>query len=128
MVKSISLDQEIKKFDGRLHKIGLTSGKMKMRIQNAKDAPTLLMASVHPVVIYTLYNINKVKLEHLRYNFFSKDRLDIDITDRLSKKIKSREWFLVPQETIAEAVSHLKDGSIIDYECGPNADIIKKRN
>ncbi len=120
VVKSLSRDPEIRKLDGLLHKIGFTSGKMEVRIQNAKDDPTFLMASVHPVATYTLYNINKVKLENLLHNFFAKARLDIDITDRFGKKIKPREWFLVPQETIAEAISRLKDGSIIDCQYCPD--------
>lgn len=86
------------------------------------------MASVHPVATYTLYNINKVKLEHLLHNFFAKARLDIDITDRFGKKIKPREWFLVPQETIAEAILRLKDGSIVDHEYDPEKGLIIKKN
>lgn len=127
VVKSLSRDPEIRKLDGLLHKIGFTSGKMEIRIQNAKDDPTFLMASVHPVATYTLYNINKVKLEHLLHNFFAKARLDIDITDRFGKKIKPREWFLVPQETIAEAISRLKDGSIVDHEYDPDSGKLRKR-
>ena len=69
VVKSLSTDPEIKKLDGLLHKIGFTAGKMEVRIQNAKDDPTFLMAPVHPVTTYTLYNIDKVKLEHLLHNF-----------------------------------------------------------
>jgi hypothetical protein len=127
VVKSLSGDPEIRKLDGLLHKIGFTSGKMEVRIQNAKDDPTFLMAGVQPVTTYTLYNINKVKLEHLLHNFFAHARLDIDITDRFGKKIKPREWFLVPQDTIAEAISKLKDGTIIDYEYDPDTGSIRKR-
>jgi hypothetical protein len=47
VVKSLSDDPEIRKLDGPLHKIGFTSGKMEIRIQNAKDDPTFLMAAVH---------------------------------------------------------------------------------
>ncbi len=127
VVKSLSRDPEIRKLDGLLHKIGFTSGKMEVRIQNAKDDPTFLMASVHPVATYTLYNINKVKLEHLLHSFFAKARLEIDITDRFGKKIKPREWFLVPQETIAEAISRLKDGSIVDHEYDPDSGKLRRR-
>lgn len=115
VVKSLSADREISKLDGMLHKIGFTSGKMEVRIQNAKDDPTFLMAPVHPVATYTLYNIDKVKLEHLLHNFFSDARLSIEITDRFGKKVKPREWFLLPIEIIAEAISRLQDGSIINY-------------
>jgi hypothetical protein len=115
VVKSLSDDPEIRKLDGLLHKIGFTSGKMEIRIQNAKDDPTFLMAPVHPVTTYTLYNIDRVKLENLLHDFFAAVRLDIEITDRFGKKVRPREWFLLPQSVIAEAVSRLKDGSIVNY-------------
>lgn len=120
VVKSLSDDPEIRKLDGLLHKIGFTSGKMEIRIQNAKDDPTFLMAGVHPVATYTLYNIDRVKLEHLLHTFFAEVRLNLEITDRFGKKIKPREWFLVPPGAIAEAVSRLKDGSIVNvrYDAG----------
>ena len=120
VVKSLSDDPEIKKLDGLLHKIGFTAGKMEVRIQSAKDDPTFLMAAVHPVATYTLYNIDKVKLEHLLHGFFADARLDIEITDRFGKKVKPREWFLLPIEVIAEAISRLQDGSIVDYRFDPD--------
>lgn len=113
VVKSLSTDPDIGKLDGLLHKIGFTSGKMEVRIQNAKDDPTFLMAAVHPVATYTLYNIDRVKLEHLLHDFFAGARLDIEITDRFGKKIKPREWFLLAPGIISEAISRLKDGSIV---------------
>ena len=116
VLKSLSNDPEIRKLDGLLHKIGVTGGKLEVRIQNAKEDPPFLMAPVRPVASYTLYNMDRVKFEHLLHTFFTDARLDIEITDRFSKKIKPREWFLVPQEAIAEAVSRLQDGSIVDYQ------------
>lgn len=115
VVKSLSADPEISKLDGMLHKIGFTSGTVEARTQNAKDDPTFLMAPVHPVTTYTLYNIDKVKLEHLLHSFFAAARLNIEIPDRFGKKVKPREWFLLPMEVIGEAISRLQDGSIVDY-------------
>jgi len=127
VVKSLSNDPEIRKLDGLLHKIGFTVGKMEVRIQNAKDDPTFLMAVVHPVATYTLYNIDRVRLEHLLHTFFAESRLNIEITDRFGKKIKPREWFLVPAEVISEAVSRLKDGSIVNYRYdGGRASIVPR--
>jgi hypothetical protein len=119
VVKSLSIDPEIQKLDGLLHKIGFTAGKMEIRIQNAKDDPTYLMAAVHPVATYTLYNIDRVKLEHLLHDFFAEARLNIEITDRFGKKIKPREWFLLPPAVISDAITRLKDGSIVNcrYDC-----------
>lgn len=129
VVKSLSDDPEIKKLDGLLHKIGFTAGKMEIRIQNAKDDPTFLMAGVHPVATYTLYNIDKVKLEHLLHGFFAAARLEFEITDRFGKKIKPREWFLLPIEVIAEAISRLQDGSIVDYRFDPEtASLVKAKS
>ena len=126
VVKSMSEDPEIKKLDGLLHKIGFTSGKMEVRIQNAKDDPTFLMAPVHPVATYTLYNIDKVKLENLLHNFFADARLKIEITDRFGKQVKPREWFLLPIEVIAEAISRLQDGSIVDYRFDSGTGMLEK--
>jgi Meiotically up-regulated gene 113 len=120
VVKSLSDDPQILKLDGLLHKIGFTSGKMEIRIQNAKDDPTFLMAPVHPVTTYTLYNIDRVKLENLLHDFFGAARLDIEITDRFGKKIRPREWFLVPPSVISDAVARLKDGSIVNYRYDAN--------
>jgi hypothetical protein len=128
VVKSLSDDPEIRKLDGMLHKIGFTSGKMDVRIQNAKDDPTFLMAPVHPVSTYTLYNIDKVKLEHLLHDFFADARLNIEITDRFGKKVKPREWFLLPIEVISEAISRLQDGSIIDYRFDLGSSQLEKNN
>jgi hypothetical protein len=78
------------------------------------------MAAVHPVATYTLYNIDRVKLEHLLHNFFAEARLDIEITDRFGKRIKPREWFLVSPGVISDAIARLKDGSIVRcrYDAG----------
>ena len=128
VVKSLSEDPGIRKYDGLLHKIGFTSGKMDVRIQNAKDDPTFLMAPVRPVTTYTLYNIDRVKLEHLLHDFFAAARFDIEIIDRFGRKVRPREWFLLPQPIISEAVSRLKDGSIINYRYEPNSNTLVPSN
>jgi hypothetical protein len=124
VVKSLSDDPEIRKLDGLLHKIGFTAGKMEVRIQNAKDDPTFLMAPVHPVATYSLYNIDRVKLEYLLHSFFADARLDIEIPDRFGKKIRPREWFLLRPDLISEAVARLKDGSIIRYRYDAKSGLI----
>ena len=128
VVKSLSGDPEIRKLDGLLHKIGFTSGKMEIRIQNAKDDPTFLLAGVHPVTTYTLYNIDRVKLEHLLHDFFAQARLDIEITDRFGKKVRPREWFLISPDVISEAVARLKDGSIVHYQYDAKAAALVRKS
>jgi hypothetical protein len=42
-------------------------------------------------------------------------RLDITITDRFSRFVRTREWFVVPLFVIEEAVPHIVDGTITEY-------------
>jgi len=111
VVKSLSTDPDIRKLDGLLHKIGFTSGKMEVRIQNAKDDPTFLMASVHPVASYTLYNIDRVKLEHLLHASSPRHGSTSRSPTVSAKRSSYRRWFLLSPGVISEAISRLKDGS-----------------
>jgi hypothetical protein len=79
-----------------LHKIGVTGGDVGRRFANAKLDPTFLMADVEIVATYSLFNINRARLENVIHRVFSPARLDISITDRFGSPIKPREWFLVP--------------------------------
>jgi|SRR5882724_1318465 len=116
IVRSLSSDPEIRKLDGHLYKIGFTTGDVQTRISAAKDDPTFLLAPVHPVKTFTVYNLNTAKMENLLHRFFGGARLDINIRDRFGKPCKPREWFLVPLEIVEEAVQRLIDGSIVRYE------------
>lgn len=104
-----------------LHKIGVTGGDVPKRIANAKLDPTYLMADVEIVATYTLYNINRTKLENLIHRIFDPARLDIAIKDRFGNPITPREWFLVPRFVIDDAVERIKDGTITDYVYDPKA-------
>ncbi len=98
-----------------IHKIGVTSGSVEKRIANAKLDPTFLMAEVEVVAEYTLYNINRSKLEKLIHKFFNSARLDIEINDRFGHPVVPREWFLVPLFVIDDIVEKIKDGTISEY-------------
>ena len=98
-----------------IHKIGVTSGSVEKRIASAKLDPTFLMAEVEVVAEYTLYNINRSKLEKLIHQFFNGARLDIEINDRFGHPVVPREWFLVPLFVIDEVVERIKDGTISEY-------------
>ena len=102
-----------------LHKIGVTGGDVAKRIANAKLDPTFLMADVEIVATYTLYNINRVKLENLIHRIFDPARLDIEIKDRFGNPVVPREWFLVPRFVVDDAVEHIKDGSITEFSYDP---------
>lgn len=104
-----------------LHKIGVTGTKIETRVASASLDPTFLLAEVEIVATYTLYNINRVKLENLIHRVFDSAQLDIAITDRFGNPVRPREWFLVPFFVIDEAVGRIKDGSITEYVYDPKA-------
>lgn len=104
---------------GVLHKIGVTGGDVARRIANARLDPTFLMADVEIVATYTLFNINRTKLENLIHRIFDPARLDIEIKDRFGNPVVPREWFLVPRFVVDDAVERIKDGTITRYIYGP---------
>ncbi|MGE4431433.1 MAG: GIY-YIG nuclease family protein [Sphingobium sp.] len=111
-----------------LHKIGVTGGDVTRRITNAKLDPTFLMAEVEVVATYTLYNINRVKLENLIHRIFALAQLDIEIKDRFGNPVVPREWFLVPRFIVDDAVERIKDGTITDYIYDPAGARLVQRN
>jgi hypothetical protein len=102
-----------------IHKIGVTGGDVQRRITNAKVDATFLLADVEVVTTYTLYHINRTKLENLLHRFFAPGRLDITISDRFGNPVQPREWFQVPLFIIDEAIDRIRDGSITDYRYDP---------
>lgn len=102
-----------------LHKIGVTGGDVARRIANAKLDPTFLMADVEVVATYTLFNINRVKLENLIHRIFAPAQLDISIKDRFGNPVVPREWFLVPRFVIDDAVEQIKGGTITEFIYNP---------
>lgn len=98
-----------------LHKIGVTGGDVARRVANAKLDPTFLMADVEIAATYTLYNINRARLENLIHRIFDPARLDIEIKDRFGNPVVPREWFLVPRFVVDDAVERIKDGTITNY-------------
>lgn len=95
-----------------IHKIGVTGGRVEARIANAAKDATYLLADVEIVATYTLYNINRTKLENLIHRIFEPARLDLTIHDRFGNPVKPKEWFLVPLAAINEAVERIKNGTI----------------
>lgn len=102
-----------------LHKIGVTGGDVQKRIANAKLDATFLLADVEVVATYTLYNINRTKLENLIHRIFEPARLNIEIKDRFGNPVTPREWFLVPRFVIDEAVERIQNGTITDCVYDP---------
>ncbi|MBB4303370.1 hypothetical protein GGD81_002413 [Rhodobium orientis] len=111
-----------------LHKIGVTGGDITRRLANAKLDPTFLMADVEVVATYTLYNINRAKLENLIHRIFGPARLDIEIRDRFGNPVVPREWFLVPRFVVDDTVEKIKDGTITEYAYDPSSARLVERS
>lgn len=110
VLRSCSDNPVIKEHRELIHKIGFTTTSVKSRIANAALDPTYLMAEVEVAATYDLYGIDPVKLENLIHRVFSSVQLDIEITDRFGKKVKPREWFMVPLTVIDELMSGVQNG------------------
>ncbi|MCY4498478.1 MAG: GIY-YIG nuclease family protein [Rhodospirillaceae bacterium] len=99
-----------------VHKIGVTTSKVESRIAGARLDPTFLMAEVEVVATYSLYNIDRAKLEKLVHRIFAPARLDIEIEDRFGNPVVPREWFLAPLHAIDEAVEKIREGTITQFQ------------
>ncbi|RYF13785.1 MAG: GIY-YIG nuclease family protein [Oxalobacteraceae bacterium] len=102
-----------------IHKIGVTGGSVKSRINNAAKDATYLLAEVEIIASYTLFNINRGKLEALIHRVFAAAQVDLTINDRFGHPVKPREWFLVPLAVIDEVVTRIRDRTITGYRYAP---------
>jgi len=119
VLRSKSENPQIAAHRELIHKIGVTGGDVGSRIANAVLDPTYLLAGVEVVATYKLYNINRTRLEHLLHDLFAPARLDLELQDRFGKPVRPREWFLAPLSVIDEAVSRIRDGSIVGLAYDP---------
>ncbi|MES2268623.1 MAG: GIY-YIG nuclease family protein [Bacteroidota bacterium] len=126
VLRSLSDHPLVKENRNLVHKIGVTGGDVKLRLANAKNDPTFLMADVEIIATYKLANISRTKLEKIIHRFFSPAKLDVEMQDRFGKPVKANEWFLVPLFIIDEMVERIKDGTISDYYYDPSSVLLKK--
>nr|WP_233418418.1 GIY-YIG nuclease family protein [Ferrovum myxofaciens] len=114
VLRSLSSHPFVAEHRELIHKIGVTGGKVEIRIASAEKDATYLLADVEVVATYKLHNINRIKLENIFHRLFSAVQLDLTIEDRFGQPVKPREWFLVPLHVIDEAVQRIRNGSITD--------------
>ena len=114
ILKSLSNDDVIATKEN-LYKIGFSTTPVEIRIKNAVNDPTYLMADVQTVSAYKVYNVNPHKLEKLIHQFFSSACLDIDIIDGNGKLHRPREWFVAPLNIIEEAIELIISGEVVNY-------------
>lgn len=121
VLRSLSDNPYVAEHRDVIHKIGVTRGKVEIRIANAEHDSTYLLAKVEVVATYKLAGINRTRLESLFHRLFAPARLNITINDRFGHPVQPEEWFLVPLFVIDEAVTRIKDGSITEYIYDPKA-------
>jgi len=109
-----------------IHKVGVTGGTVESRIAHAALDSTYLVADVEVVATYKLFNINRIRLEHILHRVLSPARLDLTIHDRFGNPVKPKEWYLVPLHVIDEVVARVKDGTITSFEYDPAQAMLKR--
>ena len=114
VLQSKSEKPEIKSIQN-LYKIGFTKQSVEVRIKNAIEQPTYLMADVKIITTFKCYNIDVPKLELLLHNFFGNACLNVNITDKQGNIYSPREWFIAPLEVIEEVIDLIIKGTIINY-------------
>jgi len=128
VLRSLSNEPFVAEHRELIHKIGVTGGKVEIRIANAANDATYLLADVEVVASYKLVGVNRAKLEGIFHRIFAAAQIDLTIHDRFGHPVKPREWFLVPLSFIDEAVRRIVDGSITEMVYDPKtATLIKQR-
>lgn len=115
VLRSLSAKPEITSIPN-LYKVGLARRSIELRIQNAEQEPTYLMAPVALVSTFQCYNLNLPKLENLLHRFFDVAAVKVQVTDSQGNYHSPREWFSVPLESIQAAVRLLISGEIVNYQ------------
>jgi hypothetical protein len=124
VARTLSKDPHIAEHANRMLKIGVTDSDAHRRIVDAVNDPTFLLAPAAIVTTFTLYNINRSRLEALLHRFFDPVRADIEITDRFGKPVRPREWFFVTADHVTEVVRRIQDGSITRCYFDPKLGIV----
>lgn len=98
-----------------LFKIGFSTTDVAVRIKNAEQDPTYLMAPVSVVTTYKCFNMNPQRFERLLHRFFSESCLDLTITDRNGGSYTPKEWFIAPIAVIEKVIELIIKGEIVNY-------------
>lgn len=128
VARTLSKDPHIAQHAASMLKIGVTGSDAHRRIVDAANDPTFLLAPAAIVTTFTLYNINRSRLEGLLHRFFDPVRVDIEITDRFGKPVRPREWFFVTPDHVTEVVRRIQDGSITRCYFDPKLGIVDTAN
>lgn len=124
IARTLSREPHLAEHAPRMLKIGVTGGDVHRRVGDAVNDPTFLLAPAAIVTSFTLYNINRSRLEGLLHRFFDPVRADIEIKDRFGKAVRPREWFFATPDHVTEVVRRIQDGSITRCYFDPKLGIV----
>jgi hypothetical protein len=79
VLRSLSDHPYVTQHRDLIHKIGVTGGKVEVRIADAEHDATYLLAKVEVVATYKLAGINRARMENLFHRLFGSARLNITI-------------------------------------------------
>ena len=114
ILRTVSDNDVVKRFGGKLYKVGYTSKKVEERIKNAVNEPTYLCAPVVIEETWKCVNINALKLESFLHNFFRAAQVKIQVNDKNKSQIAS-EWYSVPLETLEKTVPLIINRDILNW-------------
>lgn len=124
VARTLSKVEHIAAHASTMFKIGVTGGDVHRRVADAVNDPTFLLAPAAIVTSFTLYNVNRSRLENLLHRFFDPVRADIEIKDRFGKAVRPREWFFTSPDQVTEVVRRIQDGSITRCFFDPKLGIV----
>lgn len=127
VLRSLSDHPYIQQHRDLIHKIGITGNDVQKRLANAPKEATFLCAEVKIVQKYTLYNINRIRMENFIHKFLAPAQLQITIKDRFGNPFTPREWFMVPLFVIDEIVERLKNNTLEEYHYDPQKAALVRR-
>ncbi|MBR2123949.1 MAG: GIY-YIG nuclease family protein [Acetobacter sp.] len=127
VLRSLSDHPYIQQHRDLIHKIGITGNDVQKRLANAPKEATFLCAEVKIVQTYTLYNINRIRMENFIHKFLAPAQLQITIKDRFGNPFTPREWFMVPLFVIDEIVERLKNNTLEEYHYDPQKAALVRR-
>jgi len=119
VLRSKSDEPQIAKSRNYLHKIGTTNTTVKRRIGDPTKQSTYLNAEIEVVAEFTLFGYDPKKVERVLHLFFKSAQADVEINDRFGNKVRPREWFFVPVESIIKAIDLLQSAELANYVYDP---------
>jgi hypothetical protein len=128
VARTLSKEDHIARYAQQMLKIGVTGGDIHRRVSDAINDPTFLLARAAIITSFTLYNVNRTRLENLLHRFFDPVRADIEIKDRFGRLVRPREWFFATPDHVTEVVRRIQDGSITRCYFDPKSGIVDTAN